>query len=292
MRRRFFIIHNPRAGTGSPTRFHATLDHLRTLGADVEALETTRHGEALRAAADAAGRGVFDAIVAAGGDGTVHDAAEGLVGSTTPLGIIPLGTANVLAREIGLRFAPERLAETLVAGPSRSMPLGQVNGRPFLFVVGVGFDAEAVRHFEEAGTRQLGQAGLSWPVLRALLSDGAATLRVRTDHDEAEAAWVIVTRARHYAGGLLLAPRAGLERTDFHVVRFAGANPVTRLRQLSALATGLVGYDPSIAVEAAERVTIEGDPAIPVQVDGETLGTLPLEIGLHPQRLQLIVPAR
>ena len=290
MRQRFFILHNPRAGAAR-SRFRATLDRLKKLGAHLEIVDTARHGEAMRAAAQAAREGTFDAVVAAGGDGTVHDVAEGLVGGATPLGIIPLGTANVFAREIGLPFAPQPLAEALVGGDTRAIPLGEVNGRPFLFVVGIGFDAEAVRHFEAAGTRWLGQAGLAWPVLHALFSGAGAKLRVRTDRGEAEAAWVIVTRARHYAGGLLLAPRAGLERTDMHVARFAGAGPLARLHQLSALATGLARFDPTIAVEPAERVSIEGDAAVPVQIDGETLSALPLQIGLHPQRLPLIVPA-
>jgi diacylglycerol kinase (ATP) len=265
---------------------------LKTLGAQIEIVETARHGEAMQAAADAAQGRRFDAIVAAGGDGTVHDVAEGMVGHTTPLGIIPLGTANVFAREIGLDFSPKALAETFVSGIVRSIPVGEVNRRPFLFVVGVGFDAKAVRAFEAGGTRRLGQAGLAWPVLQALVSGRDPAVRVRGDRGESEASWVIVTRAKRYAGGLLLASQASVEEAGLYVVRFAGAGPLVRLRQLSALAAGLVRYDPGITVEPARRLSIEGDPAIPVQIDGELIGQLPLEIGLHSERLPLIVPER
>jgi diacylglycerol kinase family enzyme len=76
-------------------------------------------------------------------EGTVHDATEGLVGHSMPLGIIPMGTGNVFARELNLPGSPDGLARTLLKGEARATPLGQVNGRPFLFVVGIGFDAEA-----------------------------------------------------------------------------------------------------------------------------------------------------
>ena len=243
----------------------------------------------MRAAADAAQQpGQFDAIVAAGGDGTVHDVAEGLVGHSTPLGIIPLGTANVFAREIGVGFAPARLAQTLVGAKVRSIPVGEVNGRPFLFVVGVGFDARAVRSFEAGGTRQLGQAGFAWPVLQALASDRDSMVDVRTDRGKAKAAWVIVTRAKHYAAGLVLAPLADINQPSFHVVRFSGTGPLARLRQLAALATGLASHNPGITVEPARWVAIEGNATSCVQIDGESRGELPLDIKLHPTSLKLL----
>jgi diacylglycerol kinase (ATP) len=288
VRTRFLVIHNPKAGPAARRRFHVTLGRLKQLGAYFEIVDTARHGEAMRVAADAARDGQFDAVVAAGGDGTVHDVAEGLVGSSTPLGIIPLGTANVLAREIGLHFSPVRLAQTLVGGNARPVPVGQVNGRPFLFVIGVGFDARAVRYLETSGTRLLGQGGFAWPVLQALASDPNSMFRVRTDRGEVETSWAIVTRAKHYAAGLTLTSLAGIKRSGFYVVRFAGTGPLTRLRQLAALATGLASYDPGITVEPARWVTIEGKATIPVQIDGESLGELPLEIALHPKSLNLI----
>ena len=136
-------------------------------------METARHGEGMKAAAEAAQSGSFDAVVAAGGDGTVHDAAEGLVGHPTPLGIIPMGTGNVFARELNLPRSPDGLARTLLDGNARAIPVGKVNGRPFLFVVGVGFDAEAVRLFENEGNRTLGRGGTSSRSSRALIPSGS-----------------------------------------------------------------------------------------------------------------------
>jgi diacylglycerol kinase (ATP) len=291
MRRRLFILHNPNAGPVARRHYHSVLSLLRAQGVSSEFAETSRHGEGKEVTAQAALSGSFDAVVAAGGDGTVHDAADGLLGTEMPLGVIPTGTANVFAREVGLPFSPERIAHTLLGGEVRSIPLGQVNARPFLFVVGIGFDAEAVRYFETSGTRQLGQLGLIPPVLQALISCPDSLLQVTTDRGSSKAGWVVVTRARRYAGGLLLSREANINQTVFHVVRFGGRGIFVRLRQLSALTCGLIGYDPDVTIESAEWVRVEGDVATPIQVDGEMLGRLPVQITLHPQRLRLIFPA-
>jgi YegS/Rv2252/BmrU family lipid kinase len=270
--------------------YRATLSSLRRRGAHAEIVETASHGEGMKGAVEAALGGQFDAVVAAGGDGTVHDAAEGLVGHAIPLGILPLGTGNVFARELKLRRSPEALARTLLSGEARTIPVGQVNGRPFLFVVGVGFDAEAVRLFESEGYRTLGRAGYIWPVLRALLSHEDQLLRVTTDRGETQAQWVIVTRIKHYAGGMILVPKADLHQEGFHMLRFSGYGALNRLRQLSELALGLLRYDLGVRLEAANWVRIEGNRTVPVQIDGEVLGELPLEISIHSKKLRLIFP--
>jgi diacylglycerol kinase family enzyme len=245
----------------------------------------------MKVAGDAAQRGCFDAVVAAGGDGTLHDAAEGLIGSSTPLGIIPMGTGNVFAQEMKLPRSPDELVNALQCGEAREVPVGQVNGRPFLFVVGVGFDAAAVRFFEQESTRSLGQAGFVWPVLRALVSYRDPILHVTSPRGDAEVPWVIVTRVKRYAGNLMLAPEADPQHAQFYVLRMSGSGPLNRIRQLSALAIGYLRYDPDVSVECVDWVKIDGDQSIPVQVDGEVLGNLPLEICIHPKRLRLIWPS-
>jgi diacylglycerol kinase family enzyme len=181
---------------------------------------------------------------------------------------------------------------TLLYGTAQAIPVGQINGQPFLFVVGIGFDAEAVAHFEASGNRQLGQAGLVGPVMRALVSHSDRALYITTAAGTSEARWVIVTRVPRYAGGLLLSRDVNITQTKFCVVRFGGHGLFVRLRQLSALACGLIRYDPAVTIEAAEWVKVESDTSVPVQVDGEIMGALPVEIRVHSQRLQLIFPIR
>src|SRR6185503_12958663 len=117
MRRRFFLLENPGAGvTGSPLVEHVVRLLLQA-GASVERLQGADAGTGRLAVRKAADDGRYDAIVAAGGDGTIRQAAIALIGSTMPLGIVPVGTGNVLAHEIGLARTPSAVADMLLHGP-------------------------------------------------------------------------------------------------------------------------------------------------------------------------------
>ncbi len=290
MRTRFFIICNARAGRYGRYILDTTVEALRASGADVESMSTEECGDVALRVSEAMQSAAFDAIVAAGPERTIRDVAAGLVGSATPLGVIPTGTGNVFAREIGCSFAPLTLARTLQTAPVKRIPVGEVNGEPFLSVLGVGLDAEAVRHFEVVNPRFLGRASFVYPVLRALVSRPCKSLTVEMDSGRYRAHWVIVSRVKRYAGDLLLTPEAGLAKPGMYVTRFQGAGRINRLRHLSALVTGLLPHDPRVSIEAAQRVTIMGDSNTPVQIDGEFRGELPLEIGLHSERLGVIMP--
>ena len=157
-------------------------------------------------------------------------------------------------------------------------------------MVGAGFDAEAVRHFEAQGTRSLGRTGLVGPVLRALVSHRDRLLRMETNHGVTEARWIIVTRTKRYAANLMLAPEADLSRTQFQVLCMKGSGPMMRLAQLSAPALGRLRFGPGVTLETAAWVKINGELSVPVQIDGEPLGELPLNIRIHPGKLTLILP--
>jgi len=292
VRNRFFIIRNPRAGRYGRYIFDTTLEALRASGADVESVSTEGRRDGALQAREAVQSAAFDAIVAAGVERTIREVAAELVGSAMPLGVIPTGTGNVFARELGYSFAPFALARTLQAGPVERISLGEVDGQPFLSLVGVGFDAAAVRHFEKVTPHFLGRASFAYPVLRALMGRPCKPLTVETESGRYRAHWVIISRVKRYAGDLLLTPEAGLVKPGMYVIRFQGAGRMNRLRHLSALVTGLLPRDPRVSIEAAQHVTITGDPKSPVQVDGEFTGALPLEIGLHPERLSVIMPAQ
>ncbi len=290
MRTRFFIIRDPRASRYGRYIFNTTLESLCETGSHVESVSVKRREDGARLAREAMQSGAFDAIVGAGGERMIHNVAAGLVGSATPLGIIPTGTGNVFANELGYSFAPFALARTLQAGSVEHIPVGQVNGEVFLSLVSVGYDAEAVRHFTAENPRFLGRASYILPVLRALAGRPSRPLVVETESGRYRAHWVIISRTKRYAGELLLTPEAGLAKPGMHVIRFAGAGRIKRLRQLSALVTGQLSRDPHVSIEAAQSVTITGDPQCAVQIDGQFKGELPLEIGLHPERLGVVMP--
>jgi len=284
------IVSNPSSGASNQNKLQNVVLLLRNEGAKVEQLTTTSHGEGGKVAGEAANSGRFDVVVAAGGDGTIHDVACGLIGTRCPLGIIPMGTANVFAREIGLDFSASGLADTLLSGTVQSIPVGRVNGEIFLFVVGIGFDAAALEYFESGNHRWLGIGGFVPPVLRALVATPSVPLTVTIDGKSHTAHWVIVTRVAHYAAKILLAPEASLTDEKLHVVMFSGDNMLVRMRQLAAMLTGMLKFDPEVTILPCNQLLIEANQPAPVQIDGEAKGILPLAIGIHPTRLNVIFP--
>ncbi len=290
MRTRFFIIRDPRASRYGRYVYDTTLERLRDTGCHVDSTEVKKRRDVPGLARQAMLSGDFDVIVGAGGERLVHNVAAGLVGGETPLGIIPTGTGNVFAHELGYSTAPFSLAKDLQTGPVERIPVGRVNGEVFLSLVSVGYDAEAVRHFTEENPRFLGRASYALPVLRALMGRPSRPLVVETESGRYRAYWVIVSRTKRYAGDLLLSPDAGLSKPGMYVIRFSGAGRMKRLRHLTALLTGLLLRDPHVAIEGAQTVTVTGDPRCAVQIDGQFKGTLPLDIDLHPKRLAVVMP--
>ncbi len=291
-RKKFYIIHNPNSGNSKQKLFHKTCKRLEKAGAELEIVQTSRFGEGAKKSREAAASGQYDAVVAVGGDGTIQDIATGLVGSSVPLGIIPAGTGNVLVRELDYKFSPKFVADNLLNGQARNIHVGLANDIPFLFAGSVGYDAEVVRGFDENNGRKLGRAGYAIPGLKALLNTKGGGLTVTTENGMQEADWVIVTRVRFYASDFLLRPEADIASDIFHVVRFKGMGKLTRMRQLVGLATGRLPKNGTVSFETAKTVSIDGNPENYIQIDGESLGQLPLTFTIHPQTLQVIAPAR
>ena len=232
MRNRFFIIRDPSASKYGRYVFNTTLESLRDAGSHVESVSVENREDGAHLAREAMQSGAFDVIVGAGGERMIHNVAAGLVGGATPLGVIPTGTGNVFANELGYSFAPFSLARTLQAGCVKHIPVGKVNGEVFLSLVSVGCDAEAVRHFTEENPRFLGRASYILPVLHALAGRPSMPLVVETESGRYRAHWVIISRTKRHAGNLLLTPDAGLAKPGMQVIHFTGAGRGKRLRHL------------------------------------------------------------
>ena len=290
-RRRLLVILNPAAGQRHRGRLQATLERLEALGCAVTLQETSRPGEASELAR-AADPGAFDAVVAAGGDGTINEVINGLISVKLPLGLLPLGTANVLASEIGLGLAPERVARSLVEGPQRPISCGRAGERLFVQMAGVGFDAHVVEKVDLALKRRVGKLAYVAQALRQAFAFDFPSYRVRIGDQSHEAASVIVANGRNYAGKYLLAPKASIEEPAFQVCLFQARGPWAVARYGLALQIGRLPKRKDLKFLQAERLTIEGPLGDPVQGDGDTIARLPVEIALVPDAVELVFAAK
>ena len=293
MRRKFLLVTNPTAGRGRRDRLTAVLSLLRRAGA---VIETGPGGDA--AAAEATARhagasGRYDAVIAAGGDGTIRRVATGLAGTKTPLGVIPMGTGNVLAHELGLDLTPAALATMLLRGEASAVRMALANGVPFLLMAGVGFDGRVIAALDQRTKQSVGKVAYVGPVLGALSRPGD-TLDVSIDGTPMTASWAIVTNSRHYGGGFVLAPRTHLMQPGLQAILFHGTGWPRRASQLLALALGRMEHralrrQGSVTIVPCQKAVISSLVPVPAQIDGDVVPpSVRLEIGIGDAEVQLI----
>jgi len=287
--RRLLIIFNPAAGLRRRQRLEAVLRRLQAQGCAVEVFETTGPGDAERFAA-AADPERYDALVVAGGDGTVNEAVNGLGDARLPLAILPLGTANVLAAEIGLALDPDSIAAAIARGEPQPITLGAANGRRFILMAGAGFDAHVVATVRTPVKRWLGKGAYVLAMLQQLWSYGFPRYRVAIDGATHTAGSVLVANARFYGGRFVAAPAADLQSPTFQVCLFERSGRLAAIGYALALFTGQLPRLASYRMLSAERLQIDGPPGEPVQADGDVIATLPARIEALPAALALIHP--
>ncbi len=242
-----------------------------------------------RLAREAAASGEFDAIVAAGGDSTVRGAAAGLIGTELPLGIIPVGTGNVMATELKLGRNAERIADILIDGSAIPVHGGTLDGEPFFLMAGAGFDAEVVGRLSQSLKKRIGKLAYTGPVL-STLAGPLPELRVEVDGAHFDAAWAIVTNAGHYGGEFVLSPSTALDRPGLRTVLLQPRTRLDLLKLLLKLAMGRLEDDPLVTSIAGQTTIIDADTPVPVQIDGEYHGSTPVTIQPSDEPFQLIVP--
>ncbi|WP_255448484.1 diacylglycerol kinase family protein [Telmatospirillum sp. J64-1] len=291
--RRVLVVFNPTAGRRRRKRLDAVLAGLTRRGCRVTLRETTCAGDAERI-----GRTVstadFDVVAAAGGDGTVNELANGLAqaeGAVPPLAVIPLGTANVLAAEIGLDN-PEDIAETIAFGHAMAMRPGMVNGRRFLLMAGIGFDSWVVGKLRPRLKRLTGKLAYVAEALVQSLRYPFPNFRVTVDGREYRARGVVACKGRLYGGRFILAPRARLDQPSFEICLLAGGGVLDQIRYGIALALGRLSKLPDVTVVTGREVVVECDSALPIQCDGDILTALPANIVLADKPLSLLMPEK
>jgi diacylglycerol kinase (ATP) len=295
--RRAVLIVNPNAGRGraAAAREVATFaGRVRDGGVRVDVKPTAGPDDAARLAEEAVRGGATDVVVR-GGDGTVHEAIQGLAGSPARLMVWPAGTANVLARQLGVPPAAREAAEIFLRGKTWRITLGRATAertgasRYFFMLAGVGLDASVVRRTRPRLKRRVGEAAFWYSGFGHVVRWEPHEFTVEVDGERLPATYAAVGKAPWYGGGLKLTPRARLDATAFEV---CVVNSRSRLRYLRLLAEAMRGGasegTPGVTFRTASRVRAAGDA--PVQADGELIGELPMTFEIVPEGVEVVVP--
>ncbi|HEX8178549.1 MAG TPA: diacylglycerol kinase family protein [Pyrinomonadaceae bacterium] len=294
------LISNPNAGQNQSRRAAAVARFcalLRERGVAVEVLHTTAPGDATRLAAEAA-RGGAREIIASGGDGTVNEVLQALVETDVRLGVWPSGTANVLARELGLPFDLPGICDVIARGATRRIYLGCATEertsvrRYFCLMAGVGLDASVVAGVRPRLKRRVGKGAFWVSGLSHLAYWRPVPFNVEVDGETYAATFAAIGKTAHYGGELAVTPRAHLECPEFEICLVSSHS---RLRYLHLLThamrrDGVTRPIPGVRFIRTTRARATGTS--PVQVDGELIGQLPMTFEIVPAPIEVLAPVR
>jgi len=237
-----------------------------------------------------------DLIAVLGGDGTINEVAEGMIGSRIPLGILPGGTANVLACELGLAGKPERIAERLANLEPRRIAVGRVHcasasPRHFLAMAGVGLDAHIVYGLSPSAKKKWGKLAY-WAGGLSQLGRTLEEFDVEIDGRTYRSSFALLTKVRNYGGDLEIARRVNILDDQFEVVLFAGSSPGRYLKYLTGVAVNRLDGMSGVTILRASRACVRAEAGVQVhvQIDGEYAGQLPAQVEIIPDALTLLIP--
>ena len=292
------LIYNPTAGKlkrNNQRILHRTIEALSQVGLTVAPVATTGAGTAAALARTAIDRGA-DLIIAFGGDGTINEVANGVIGSDVPLALLPGGTANCLGIETGMGTNPVRAAARLVDCVPRKIAAGRVTcmgvDRYFLSMVGVGLDAQIVSDVNPAVKRAAGK--LAYWVAGVKQMVGPLTpFEATVDGLSRPCGFALASRLRNYGGDLEIATSASLLSNGFETLLFEGTNPLRYIAYMMGVVVRQHKKLPGVGTHSSSRVVefnATTTQAVYVQADGELVGVLPARVEICENALTLLTP--
>jgi diacylglycerol kinase (ATP) len=233
-----------------------------------------------------------DLLGICGGDGTVNEIVSRVPHPPFPVALLPAGTANVIARELGIPLNPVRALQIALKRTVRNVDLGDLGHgmRRFLFVAGIGFDAFVVKSVNPGLKKNLGIAAYAAAVLSCLRSYPFPEFEVIVGGRNYAATSCLACNARSYGGGLLFCPEADMSDGFLDILVLEGRRRLGLARFLLNAWIGKAESGAWIHRLKERTLRIEGGPDVPVQTDGELTGRLPLDINLSPSSFPLVVP--
>jgi len=286
---RYLLLVNPSAGAGlALERLPAIESEMQRLGLEYRSVMTNGVGHGCREAEVAAARGEIPVVVS--GDGLIGKVGGTLAGGETPLGVIPGGRGNDLARVVGIPTDPGAAVAVLAAGARRRIDVGEANGQRFLCIASCGFDSDANRIANES--RVKGHLVYAYAALKALWQWKPAQFTIDLDGAQREFSGysVVVANSKAYGGGMFVAPDADLSDGRFDVVTTGRVSKPRFLINLPKVFRGTHVEEAEVEVERAAVVEIRSDRPFAVYADGDHLTDLPAELRVLPAALELIAP--
>jgi len=287
------LIVNPHSGYGGHSLLLADLrPAMRRAGFELVEYTTRGPNDATRYAREIVGRAA--AAVVWGGDGTVREVANGLAGTDVPLLACPAGTENLLAKELRIPGRPLGLAEILRSGQVVSCDVGEVNGRSFLLIMGVGFDGEVVRRLTARRSGHISHLSYFWPIWRTFWEHDFPRLRILAGGEKIfdDFGLAFIGNISRYAVGLRICKDARFDDGLLDLVVFSCHEQTGLLLHAAWTLLRLHPLKGNVIYRRLRECRIETDRPVPSQMDGDIGPVTPLEVSVAAARVKLLIPRR
>lgn len=294
------LIINPTAGRGKAGKQVPEIRRLLGTKAEGWAWHYTRkRGDATVLAREAAERGVR-LVVAVGGDGTLHEVANGVLGTAATVGLIPFGTGNDFARALGLYGNLENACKAVTSGVVKHVDIGVIEGsgtgspRHFLVLAGTGYDARTAQTVNEGIRHLSGPLAYVWGAILTLRTFEPFALTLTLDDEpprKVGAMFASFANADTTGGGMKIAPGALVDDGCLDICLVETVSKPTLLYELTQVFSGKHVHHPAVTMLRARTISVDADPPQPLLIDGEVCGTTPAKITLLPGALPFLVPA-
>ncbi len=301
--RHIVIISNPKSGRGRSDREQISRMLEQEKSLTFEFLDTTAAGEAVRTGVFVPGSASFlahqaaeagaDVVAAAGGDGTLGELANGLLGTNSILGVLPFGTGNDFSRAIGVGTDVELAIKTLIHGKPQTIDVGKCGAGHFINIAGCGFDAFVAERINQGFKLLRGTTAYLAATLQTLSSYRAQDVEIEVDghvHHE-KIMLCAVANATSYGGGMRIAPGASLNDGLFDIVVVGEVSKLEFLKTFPKVFKGAHLGHPKIKVIQGAEVKVRSASSLPVLADGEMLGQPPMTFTVLPEALTVMFPA-
>lgn len=282
------LIYNPGAGGRCGHKVKKAIAILEGLGASIQPLETTGPGSAIELAREAVAAGPRRLIVA-GGDGTINEAINGMAGSGVELAILPMGTANVLAIELGIPARLKEACRIAFSGQTGTIDLGLAGKRYFALMAGFGFDALVIKNINPILKKSIRRAAFPIAGVVTYLKTDLPLLTVKTPEGEVEGYFVVAANSRYYGGRFGLTPEASMSDglLDICVLKKNSFAEMVNF-WLQALKSGTLDREQAEYLRVSDvEITCPAGEHVPVQTDGDVIGELPMRVSVAPVALKI-----
>ena len=281
------IIFNPKAGSSKLAKLNKIIAELNKNNI-VTLFETTAAGDATNIARTESAH--FDIVVAAGGDGTINEVVNG-IDPNTPLAIIPMGTANIVAIEAGISNNSKAICAAINQGKTKRAYVSTINNKKFILMAGIGYDAQVVTNINPKLKKIFGKLIFALEGFKQFFKLKEFTITIKTNNQTYNANWVLITNAKHYAGSHSITTSTNI--FDEHLVCyiFPDLNKLNFLYYLFLiLLFGDLSKSDKIITVRSSSFEITSSTATPVQCDGELFGQLPALIKNNRECVNLLIP--